>query len=102
MSHQPKDSQKVTHNHTKMCKTNKKESSVEELINDFQKQLLEEHNKRRRQHGAPPLQWDQDIANETQRWADKMAKEGKLQHSSADKRHHLGENIANNSSKNFR
>ena len=68
-------------------------------MNDFQRQLLEEHNKRRAEHGVPPLIWDQDIARQTQRWTDKMAKTGTLKHSSSDERHSMGENIANNSSK---
>ena len=87
-----------------MCKTNGQQDSNEvglAQMNDFQKQLLEEHNKRRQQHGIPPLQWDHDIARQTQQWANKMAKEGKLKHSQADQRHSLGENIANNSSKNL-
>ena len=83
-----------------MCKTNEKRNEEQqETMNDFQRQLLEEHNKRRAEHGVPPLIWDEDIARQTQRWTDKMAKEGKLQHSSSDERHSMGENIANNSSK---
>ena len=85
-------------NNNNMCKTKEKRNE-EETLNDFQKQLLQEHNKRRLEHGVPPLIWDQDIARQTQQWTDKMAKEGKLQHSSSDERHSLGENIANNSSK---
>ena len=70
-------------------------------MNDFQKQMLQEHNKRRLEHGVPPLIWDQDIANKVQRWTNKMAKEGKLKHSTAKERGSQGENIANNSSKSF-
>lgn len=70
-------------------------------LDDFQRQLLDSHNKRREEHGVEPLEWDNALAVEAQAWANKLAKEENLYHSSVDVRHYLGENLANNNRKVF-
>jgi len=65
-------------------------------MNEFQVALLESHNRRREEHGVPPLQWDEDIAQQSQVWADKMADEEDLHHATEEERNWLGENLANN------
>nr|QNH72469.1 toxin candidate TRINITY_DN28076_c5_g1_i4 [Pachycerianthus borealis] len=55
---------------------------------------LEEHNTLRAQHGAPALEWDDKLATEARDWANKMAADGQMEHSSEDQRPGEGENLA--------
>lgn len=52
---------------------------------------LEMHNKYRRIHNAPPMQLSPDLNDGAQRWADKLARESKLEHSGTTEQ---GENLA--------
>ena len=38
--------------------------------NDFEQAMLELHNQARKNHGVPPLQWDQTLADQSKKWAD--------------------------------
>lgn len=54
-------------------------------------QILEAHNRYRKKHCAPPLEWSDDIAEQAQSWADKLEKRGcAFDHSSSG----YGENLA--------
>ena len=60
----------------------------------FAKQALDAHNKYRAKHQAPPLKWSEEIAKDAQAWAEKLARERRLQHASQSERKGTGENIA--------
>jgi len=47
----------------------------------FQRDCLESHNKIRREYGAAPLTWSQDLADQAQHWAEKLAEKGHLLYS---------------------
>jgi len=59
------------------------------MIND----ILAAHNKYRSQVGVPPLKWSNKIASSAQTWANKLAKMGKMQHSTSQERSGYGENL---------
>ena len=61
----------------------------------FKEEILNSHNRYRAEVGVPPLQWSEDLAATAQKWADKLAKTGKLEHSQA------GENLAQGTTKAF-
>jgi len=56
----------------------------------FKKQLLDRHNFHRYVHAAPPLVWNDTIANYAQEWAEKNARANRMFHRTA---HKYGENI---------
>ena len=60
----------------------------------FAKQALDAHNKYRAKHQVPPLKWSEEIAKDAQAWAEKLARERRLQHASQSERKGTGENIA--------
>ena len=60
----------------------------------FAKQALDAHNKYRAKHKVSPLTWSDEIAKETQAWAEKLARARKLQHATQKERKGYGENIA--------
>ncbi|NUP05461.1 MAG: hypothetical protein HOW73_05300 [Polyangiaceae bacterium] len=53
--------------------------------------VLDEHNRYRAAHCAPPLQWSPELAKVAQKWADTLAKKGCILEHSQSK---LGENLA--------
>lgn len=55
--------------------------------------LLEAHNDERAEFGAAPLRWNARLAREAHRWAERLASEEVLRHSSADERGGSGENL---------
>ena len=55
------------------------------------KRVLDEHNRLRREVGAPDLKWDPKLARNAQAWADTMARVQLLEHSKGNDE---GENIA--------
>jgi hypothetical protein len=63
---------------------------------DFARDILATHNRLRCLHGAPPLQWNDAVADYAQRWAEQLARTSTLDHS--DSYHSpvgpLGENLA--------
>src|SRR5829696_1525520 len=53
--------------------------------------ILDAHNRYRKKHCAPPVDWSDDLAETAQRWADKLAKRGcAFEHSDSP----YGENLA--------
>lgn len=50
-------------------------------IDTIKERILKEHNTYRKKHGAPDLTWDKDIESIAQSWADKLAKQGSISHS---------------------
>lgn len=59
-------------------------------LNDHQKRALQIHNGARATQHLQPLQWDEGLARDAHQWAERMAREGKLQHSSGSGQ---GENL---------
>lgn len=57
---------------------------------DFQNECLKAHNDYRHLHNVPPLTLNKDICKTSQKWADHIAKNKKLEHS---KNKNYGENI---------
>lgn len=60
---------------------------------DAVEQILDSHNRARREVGAPPLRWNNRLANEAKAWADEMANNGMFRHSSYAARANTGENL---------
>ncbi|WP_299192566.1 CAP domain-containing protein [uncultured Erythrobacter sp.] len=54
---------------------------------------LAAHNAERAEFGVAPLRWNDDLAREAQRWARKLAREERLQHSTREERNRTGENL---------
>ena len=68
-----------------------KERSTGDSAPKAMEQILEAHNRYRKKHCAPPLEWSDDIAEQAQSWADKLEKRGcAFDHSSSG----YGENLA--------
>jgi uncharacterized protein YkwD len=59
-------------------------------LNDNQKQALQIHNRARATQHLQPLQWDEGLARDAHQWAEQIAREGKLHHSSGSGQ---GENL---------
>lgn len=61
---------------------------------NFEHRILSSHNHERQALGLPPLRWDDALAIRAQKWADRLAAEGKFEHSPNDAGEPLeGENI---------
>ena len=58
---------------------------------EFKNDILKTHNSYRKTHGSGTLKWSNKLQNNAQRWAEKLAKKGYLQHESQNEE---GENIA--------
>ena len=56
---------------------------------DFEIEVLERHNKLRKDHGVPPLTLDKKLSRSAQAWADELAKTGAFEHSDSG----AGENL---------
>ncbi|XP_077986547.1 uncharacterized protein LOC144440946 [Glandiceps talaboti] len=63
-------------------------------MNSFEKEAFDEHNRYREMHGVPPLKYSASIAEDAQKWAESLSKNGKLSHSNKSE---YGENIASGS-----
>lgn len=59
----------------------------------FARILLYEHNTEREKKGLSPLSWSGKLAGEAQVWADRMAREGRMYHSTREQRGGAGENL---------
>src|SRR5687767_10869403 len=61
-------------------------------------ELLEYHNKVRKEVGVGPVTWSKELAAYAQKWADRLAEKGDLEHRPADGEwaQKYGENIAVN------
>lgn len=60
----------------------------------FQQQALSFHNQYRRLHQAPDLRWSNELAQDAQAWAQKIASQNTLRHSTSQERKGDGENLA--------
>ncbi|XP_048584713.1 uncharacterized protein LOC5521024 isoform X2 [Nematostella vectensis] len=60
----------------------------------FKNQCVDNHNKYRAMHSAPPLKWSDELAREAQYYAEKLAQQRSMQHSSKCSRNDAGENLA--------
>jgi len=54
---------------------------------------LDAHNEQRAQFGTAPLTWNGELAREAEQWAQRLARENRLRHSSRDERNNAGENL---------
>jgi uncharacterized protein YkwD len=63
-----------------------------DLLDIFRAEALKAHNKYREMHNAPSLMIDLDAQRIAQNYAEKLAKNGKFEHSKSQD-HQMGENI---------
>lgn len=68
-------------------------SASDERPNSFARQLLEAHNDARDDVGVPPMQWSQRLARQAQDWAEVLASEGRMRHTTQAQREGAGENL---------
>ncbi|XP_033096957.1 uncharacterized protein LOC117101177 [Anneissia japonica] len=59
-------------------------------LRKFQKEMLTAHNKHREKHGVPALKLSDEVCKDAQKFAEKLAKTGKLEHSTNQE---YGENV---------
>jgi len=57
----------------------------------LEQHMLDLHNRARASQGIPPLRWDPDLAASAERWAERLAARGTLEHADAEGR--FGENL---------
>ena len=67
--------------------------SAQSGINGFARQLLVEHNRARDAAGVPRLSWSSKLAREAQGWAEVLAREGRMRHSTHAESGGAGENL---------
>ena len=60
---------------------------------DFAQNALKAHNKFRKVHGAPEMKLDEEMTKRAEEYAKKLARMGRLQHSSSSERSGNGENL---------
>ncbi|MCB2065055.1 MAG: SCP-like extracellular [Erythrobacter sp.] len=68
-------------------------AAQEARINPFAQRLLAEHNQARDAVGVPRLAWSARLAGEAQQWAEHLAQQGRMEHSSREGRGGAGENL---------
>ncbi len=61
--------------------------------NGFDQRILAVHNQEREQLGLQPLNWNDDLAQAAQRWADYLATTGRFEHAPEDPAAPEGENL---------
>ena len=61
--------------------------------NGFARQLLAEHNRARDEAGVPRLAWSSKLSREAQGWAEVLAREGRMRHSTNEDSGGAGENL---------
>lgn len=59
----------------------------------FARQVLAQHNLERSRTGVPPLAWNARLARDAQAWAQQLAREGLLRHTSHAENGGAGENL---------
>src|ERR1700761_7325187 len=59
----------------------------------FDQRILMAHNQEREQLGLQPLNWNEDLAQAAQRWADHLAATGRFEHAPEDPAAPEGENL---------
>jgi uncharacterized protein YkwD len=62
-------------------------------LSDFDKAILDAHNRERAGLGVPPLTWSDTLAADAAQWADHLVKLGHPQHSKPEERNHEGESL---------
>jgi uncharacterized protein YkwD len=67
--------------------------SAQPEINGFARALLAEHNHARDQAGVPRLSWSNKLAREAQGWAERLARDGRMYHSTNEQSGGAGENL---------
>ena len=55
---------------------------------------LRKHNEFRAIHGAPPMKLDRQMCDEAKAYAEKIAQEGQMKHSTSEERNGQGENLS--------
>lgn len=71
------------------------ESNSSDEAKPLKDECLDAHNEHRSKHsGTPSMVWCDQLAQEAQAWADRIAADGKFQHCPANDRKGQGENIA--------
>jgi hypothetical protein len=59
----------------------------------FARELLAQHNRARDEAGVPRLAWSSKLAGEAQAWAERLAREGRMYHSTNEQSGNAGENL---------
>lgn len=67
--------------------------SAQPEINGFARALLVEHNRARDEAGVPRLAWSSKLAREALGWAEVLAREGRMRHSTNEESGGAGENL---------
>lgn len=62
-------------------------------LHPFDAELLRTHNEARREFGAKPLRWSEDLADDAYAYAKVLSQRGNLQHAPANTRSGAGENL---------
>jgi len=62
-------------------------------VGGISQRILAEHNRARDHAGVPRLAWNDRLARDAQVWAQKLAREGDLQHASESENGGAGENL---------
>nr|WP_161593781.1 CAP domain-containing protein [Parerythrobacter lutipelagi] len=62
-------------------------------LHPFERELLQTHNDARRDFGAKPLRWADDLARDARSYAVVLSRKGSLEHSPASTRRGEGENL---------
>lgn len=60
---------------------------------NFAWELLAAHNQERDRMNVPRLSWSKDLARDAQGWADRLAKLGRMEHTTQAQRKSTGENL---------
>jgi len=67
--------------------------AAQQPVNRFAQTLLAEHNRARDAVGVPRLAWSSKLAREAQVWAEQLAREGRMRHSTSEESGGAGENL---------
>lgn len=79
--------------HTSLAQAETKALVSSSPSNEFEKVLLQFHNVERERKGAVPLGWNDTLEDQARDWAQKLAKERRMYHSTYEGRHQTGENL---------
>lgn len=67
--------------------------AARERLSDDEQAWLVTHNEARAEFGAAPLKWSPRLTREARKWAEQLARENTMRHSSQDTRGRTGENL---------
>lgn len=79
--------------HTGFAQAESKALASSSPSNEFEQVLLQFHNTERERKGAAALRWNDILEDQARDWAQKLASEGRMYHSTYDGRYHTGENL---------